>query len=678
MLISRSKININFFRNLLIFLGLFLGFLTIFTNYSPYFPVLGNVIFLLINVLVLSVLIYVTKQSSRYGKSAFRGWLLITLSIIVTLIGNMIWITSLAGSNQVSFPSVADIFYLAYFPIFLTGILYLPNKKANEIRNYQVLFDTGILIISATLILWIVIIDPILQNNFIDSVHMSINAFYLILDIYLLFTLIYVFFNWFGNVKKVPLAILTISALTLVLSNIIFIYQFLFGEYQPGGLLDAGWLISYILTAIAGISYISDDESKSLDIKFPIKVNWNLYLPIIWLFFVYLFLIGVYLYPENSNLNVIIGGSLIIITMVFIRQILSLYEIKRNKRLLEENKKVLEKRETHLRLITDNMMDMVTRCNFKGVYQYISPSSSKLLGYEPQELLGKNVLDFVHPDDIQSLKESFIKAKKNKDANETEYRYKNASGNYIWVQTVGKPIFDPENIHQGFICSSRNVDDRKKVEEQIKISLEEKEVLLKEIHHRVKNNMQIVSSLLGLQSHYIGDKNALDVFKESRSRVRSMAMIHENLYQTENIARINFDEYIQKLVSELFNSYKTDVSLITHEMDLCEVSLDIDTAIPCGLILNELVTNSIKHAFPISKNEENGVINVKLSKETENMVEIVVSDNGVGFPENIDFQNSPSLGLKLVNNLVIQINGEMELKNNNGAEFRIKFKNNEK
>lgn len=684
MIFPRDKMNITFSRNLLIFLTIFLGFLILFNSYSPYFSVLDDIIFILINLLVLSILFYVTKQSPKYGMNAFIGWALITLSIVVTIIGNIIWIVLPAGFNQS--PSVADILYLAYYPLILIGILYLPVKKTNEIRRYQVLLDTGILIISAALILWIVLIGPIIQNNPVNSINMIIYISYLLLDIFLLFTLIYLFFNWFGKVKKVPLALLTFSAVILVFTNLIFIYQFLFGFYKLGGLLDAGWLISYILTALAGISYIKDEKFKYFpffpfkSFKFQIKPNWSYYLPIIWLIFIYLFLLAIYINPNTSNLNIIIGSSLIIITMVFIRQIISLEEINKNKRLLEKNKEILEKRERRLSLITDNMMDMVTQFNSRGINQYISPSSSKILGYEPHELLGKNALDLVHPDDISRLKESFIKARDSNTPIEIEYRYQNSSGRYIWIQTVGKPIFNQENVHQGFICSSRNVDDRKHAEEQIKASLEEKRVLLKEIHHRVKNNMQIVSSLLSLQSMYIEDEDALNVFKESQDRVKSMAMIHESLYQTPNLARINFDEYIQNLVSGLFNSYSTNSKLIEPKLDLCRVSLDIDTAIPCGLILNELVTNSIKHAFSTNKNygfEKYGIINVKLSRENE-MIEIVVRDNGVGFPGDIDFKNTSSLGLQLVNNLVNQINGIIELNNNSGTEFRIRFRNNNK
>ncbi len=685
MTFSRDKLNIKSFRNLLIVLSIFLVFLIIFNNYSPYFHILDDYIFILINFMVLSILFYVIKQSYKLGKKAFAGWTLITASIIVTLIGNIIWIMLPDGSNQIS-SIFANIFYFVYYPLILIGILYLPVNKTSDIRKYQILLDTGILIITAALILWIVLIEPIIQKNSIASSGMIIYLSYLLLDIFLLFTLIYLLFNWFGKVKKVSFTLLSVSAAILVLTNLIFIYQYLFGFYQSGGLLDAGWVISYILTALAGISYIKDDKFKSKylkSFKFGIKPNWSSYLPLVWLIFIYIFLLGVYLYPNNSNLNIIIFGSLIMITMVFIRQIISVEEINRNKKLLEENKEILEKRERRLSLITDNMMDIVTMCNSKGVYEYISPSCSKILGYKPHELIGKRALEMVHPDDLQIIEESFMKARDDNIHNEIEYRHQTAAGEYIWIQTVGKPLFN-EKIHQGFVCNSRNVDDRKCAEKQIKTSLEENRVLLKEIHHRVKNNMQIVSSLLSLQSRHIDDESVMDIFKDSQNRVKSMAMIHENIYQTENLARLNFDEYINKLVSGLLQSYRTDISLIKPEMDLCKVTLDADTAVPCGLILNELVTNSIKHAFNdkiqenmnFDKNQFRGIINVKLKEESENMLEMIVRDNGKGLPENFDFQNTSSLGLQLVNSLVNQIDGTIEVNNKNGAEFKISFKNN--
>ncbi|MGF7118314.1 sensor histidine kinase [Methanobacterium oryzae] len=675
MFFSSHKRNIKMLQNILIILTAILAILSILNNYLPISD-FGSLPFLITNLLVVIILFLVAKESLKFGKKAFRGWILIALSILVTLLGNIMWIVLLKFFNQPSSPSIADIFYLAYYPLIIVGILHLPVNQTHEIKKYQILLDTGILIVLIALILWISLINPILNSE--NSVSMIISLSYLLLDIFLLFTLVYLLFNWFGQVKKIPLSLLTISAAVLVITNIIFVYQFLYGEYNSSGLLDAGWLISYILTAFAGIFYINDEKIKflpSLSYKFPIKTNLSFYLPFIWLFFIYLLLFWIYTHPQNSNLNLLICGAGII-TMMFIRQILALEDSNRTRRLLQDNQEILEKREKHLSLITDNMMDLITRNDVKGIYQYVSPSAVKVLSNDPQNMLGKNVLDFVHPEDIEKLKVSFQKSICKNSPNEVEYRYKKANGKYIWLETVGTPIFDNDKNHNGFVCSSRNIDDRKQAEERIKLSLEEKEVLLKEIHHRVKNNMQIISSLLNLQSNYVKNGNEIEIFKESQDRVRSMAMIHENLYKSENIARINFGEYIQKLVSGLFSSYGIKSNMIQMKMNLDDVLMDIDQAIPCGLILNELITNSIKHAFLTSEGlKERYKMNIILSKH-DNMLKIVVSDNGVGFPENIDFQNTESLGLQLVKALVNQLNGKIELERNNGTKFTLKFKKN--
>lgn len=502
----------------------------------------------------------------------------------------------------------------------------------------------------------------------------------------MLFTLFYLFFNWFGQVKKTPLLLLIMSALILIITNLIFLYQFLYGIYNSGGLLDAGWLTSYILTALAGIYYINDEKIRyisSFQYKLSPKINLSSYLPLLWLFFIYLLLFWIYFYPEGSNANVLLGGAVIIITLVFIRQIIALEDSNRTRKLLQANQDILEKREKRLSLITNNMMDLITQSDTNGVYQYLSPSSKKILGYDSKSLLGKNVLDFIHHDDLETFKSFFKNAQYYKYPNKIEYRFKKDIEAYVWLETVGTPIFNHENEHMGFVCGTRDIDYRKHAEEQIKASLEEKKVLLKEIHHRVKNNMQVISSLLSLQSRYIKDDKYRDIFKESQDRVRSMAMIHENLYRSENLARINLEKYIQKLISGLFNSYGIKSGLIISKINVESVMLDIDSAIPCGLILNEIVTNSLKHAFPVNIDHEQAdlkfnspedyrEISIEMLQEG-NSLKMIVGDNGIGFPENIDFKNTDSLGLQLVNTLVKQLNGSIELENGNGTKFIIKF-----
>ena len=193
-------------------------------------------------------------------------------------------------------------------------------------------------------------------------------------------------------------------------------------------------------------------------------------------------------------------------------------------------------------------------------------------------------------------------------------------------------------------------------------------MLLKETHHRVKNNLQIVSSLLNLQSKYIKDEEAREKLKESQNRVKAMALIHEKLYQSVNLAGINFAEYIKSLLNDLLYSYRTNPN-VKLTIDVGDVLADIDKAIPCGLIVNELVLNSLKYAFPEG---EGGEIRIALSSDN-NSCRLMISNNGVPFPEDLDFRNVKSLGLQLACALVDQLKGTIELDRSGGTEFRITF-----
>ena len=223
------------------------------------------------------------------------------------------------------------------------------------------------------------------------------------------------------------------------------------------------------------------------------------------------------------------------------------------------------------------------------------------------------------------------------------------------------------------------MDERERIENKLKKSLEEKEILLKEIHHRVKNNLQIISSLLNLQSRYINDEEMLDIYKESQNRVKSMAIIHEKLYQSEDLASIDFGDYVKSLVLDLFNSYGVDNGNIKPDINIYDILLDINTAIPCGLIVNELVTNSIKHGFLANKNRANSQfdgkdeIAINITKEDE-IYTMSIYDNGIGFPDDLDFHHTDSLGMQLVISLTSQLRGTVELERGNGTLFRIAFR----
>jgi PAS domain S-box-containing protein len=222
-----------------------------------------------------------------------------------------------------------------------------------------------------------------------------------------------------------------------------------------------------------------------------------------------------------------------------------------------------------------------------------------------------------------------------------------------------------------------NALERKQVEEQLNASLKEKEVLLKEIHHRVKNNMQVISSLLNLQSGRIQNQEILEMFKESQDRIRSMSLIHERLYQSKDLARIDFSHYIQNLAAYLFQSYRIDPEAVVLNTDVRDVSLNINKAIPCGLIINELVSNSLKYAFPQAKDKDKkklkkGEISIQLNAE-DGKVALLVKDNGVGLPEDLDIETADSFGLQLVTTLVTQLNGRIDIIRKPGAAFKITF-----
>lgn len=216
----------------------------------------------------------------------------------------------------------------------------------------------------------------------------------------------------------------------------------------------------------------------------------------------------------------------------------------------------------------------------------------------------------------------------------------------------------------------RDITDRKRDEDQIKASLAEKEVLLKEIHHRVKNNLQVISSLLKLQSRYIQDTRVIEMLKESQNRVRSMALVHEQLYQSKDLSKIDFAEYIQNLAHNLFQAYEIDAKGVNLQTNIAPCSLNVDTAVPCGLIINELVTNSLKYAF---LNKEQGEIKIDFSLENNRVCVLVVSDSGIGFPQELDYRNARTLGLRLVVSLVNQLRGTIELLETVGTTFKITF-----
>ena len=347
-------------------------------------------------------------------------------------------------------------------------------------------------------------------------------------------------------------------------------------------------------------------------------------------------------------------------------------ELKEERKQVEEE---IRKERDRLQKYLDVAGVIIVTLNKQGEITLINRKGCEILGYPKRALIGKNWFDTCIPERFRSKTREAFQQIIAGNLQASEY-YENPilthSGEeriIAWHNTI---LTDKSGNPIGTLSSGEDITQRKQAEEQIKAALKEKEVLLREIHHRVKNNMQIVSSLLRLQSRYTKDKQSLDIFKASRSRIESMAFIHEKLYQSKDLTKIDFNDYVNTLVRNLFTTYGVSTARIKLNIDIKHVSLPLDKAIPCGLIINELVSNSLKYAFPANKQ---GEIRITLYPTNENQLELIVSDNGISIPENIDFRNTDSLGLHLVTILAEdQLQGEISLNRTEGTEFKIKFK----
>jgi PAS domain S-box-containing protein len=351
----------------------------------------------------------------------------------------------------------------------------------------------------------------------------------------------------------------------------------------------------------------------------------------------------------------------------------------------------LEESKQHITNILETITDAFFALNQEWQFTYLNRQAERLLDRNREQLLGKNLWDEFPEAMNSNFYREFHQVISDRVRVTFEEFYPPLNR---WFEVRAYPAPDGLGVY------FRNITKRKQAEDKIKASLIEKETLLKEIHHRVKNNLQIISSLLRLQSRQIQDIHSLELFKESQNRVQAMALIHEKLYQSSNLAQIDFLEYIRTLVNDLFRSYGIHRQGITFkvnvnslETDLANISttgqitynpnpplLAIDTAIPCGLMINELVSNSLKYAFP---NNRSGEIFISLqfgglalsTPVDEYQFILIIRDNGVGFPEDLDFRNTKSLGLQLVCRLTKQIGGSIELNRSQGTEFRIVFAN---
>ncbi len=330
--------------------------------------------------------------------------------------------------------------------------------------------------------------------------------------------------------------------------------------------------------------------------------------------------------------------------------------------------------EWQFRRLLEKLPAAAYTCDPDGLITYFNPQAVKFWGRAPKlhdpvdrfcgsfKLFATDGVAIAHDACWMALA-----LKMNQEYNGHEIIIERPDGQRLTALAYANPVHDEAGTLLGAVNVLVDITERKQAEAQLQASLHEKEVLLKEIHHRVKNNLQVIASLLYLQSDHLKDPEDVALFEDTQNRVKSMALVHESLSRTGDLAHFNFAHYIESLTTYLFQSHVAKVSRISLDMELDEIAFDVDTAVPCGLILNELLTNALKYAFPDGRS---GNIHIRLRAAAE-QVTLSVRDTGIGFPEGFDFCNTESLGLQLVGMMTEQLGGTLTLTRGGGTTFTV-------
>lgn len=322
-------------------------------------------------------------------------------------------------------------------------------------------------------------------------------------------------------------------------------------------------------------------------------------------------------------------------------------------------------------IITRNMAEGICLLRAdNGIIVYANPKFEQMFGYGTGELDEKPVSIVNYGEQPQEVAVQLISTIIEKGEHTYEIHNVKKDGTPFWCEATTS-IFEHPDYGPVLVAVQQDISDRKEAQEKLKSSLAEKELLLKEIYHRVKNNLQVIYSLLNLQSRSLADSTAQSVLRDSQSRIRAMALVHEQLYQSKDLAKIELADYAKSLAHSLLDTYRVTNPHVSIQLDIEAQQLNIETALPCGLILTELISNALKYAFPEGRS---GKITVTSAASSEAQIMLMIQDDGIGLPSDFNLKTASSLGLRLVRNLAKQVKGEiLILPETVGTKFQLSF-----
>ncbi|MBU4534981.1 MAG: PAS domain S-box protein [Euryarchaeota archaeon] len=761
-------------------LGLGLDSMALFSGIS--FPILS---------LIAAICLFYGSWKNKSSKKDHLPWLFFGLALLFYTLADTTWALLNLVWGIEPFFSAADIFYLAAYPCFILGIIFLPHQKLTPLKKYVSLLDVALILVLTFTLAEIFLIEPSLANANIGFYATLLSVVYVALDLIILTAILHLVL---GRLSRgyVPLLFITFALVLQVFGDFLFSYQTINDLYLAGGIPDVIFIISYVFFALAGLStagVISGGKELKMTKKIRKPLDGESLFIFIIITFFYILVLGVYFFAPESFELVLISLAVILL-LVFIRQALynrenrklylqslqSQMDLKKSyyflqniidavpqpifykehkgrykgfnqafldlsgksredllektaedvfgeklareyflqdqelqekggvvnfeSRIKDKNgdirdvifyrttytdpsgkyqgitgsitditpikivQRALKESEEKYRSIVETAQEGIWIVNKKGDTIFSNPSFKEMLGLSGQEM-EKNIINYMDEDKASGIMKD-MEDWRNKLKPVYNLHLHRSDGDKIYVQMATSPIVKDNQFH-GILSLLSDITDRKKAEKRLKSSLNEKETLLKEVHHRVKNNLQIISSLLSLQYRNVEDETARDILKESQTRVRSISLVHEGIYLSQNISRIDFKNYINRLATDLLYSYRRheDINL---NISTDPLELNIETAVPCGLVITELVSNSIKHAFPGGK----GKIDIELNV-LEDKYRLIIRDNGQGLPHDFESRRKSSLGLRLVDSLVDQLDGTLEYHSNGGSEFKIIF-----